>query len=71
MDKLSGKFQCCGSWIKDPVPFGPWIRDPGFGMGKKSRSGSGIRILDEHAGSGIFFTLNPIRDGQIRIRDPG
>ncbi len=32
--------------IRDTVPFEPL--DPGSGMGKKSRSGSGIRVLDEH-----------------------
>jgi hypothetical protein len=30
-----------GSEIGDPVPF--WPLEPGSGMGKKSRSGSGVR----------------------------
>jgi hypothetical protein len=34
---------------RDPVTFCPL--NPGSGMGKKSRSGSGIRIRDEHPGS--------------------
>ncbi len=45
-------------------------------MGKKSRSGSGIRIRDEHFGSHfrelrhIFFRLKYL-NSLIRIRDPG
>jgi hypothetical protein len=38
-----------GSEIGDPVPF--WPLESGSGMGKKSRSGSGVRIRDEHPGS--------------------
>jgi hypothetical protein len=38
-------YQCCGSGIR--CLFDPWILDSGSGMGKKSGSGSGIRIGDE------------------------
>jgi hypothetical protein len=31
-------------WIRNPVPL--WPQDPGSGMGKKSRSGSGMNILN-------------------------
>ncbi len=71
--------------IRDPVPF--WPLDPGSGMGKKSRSRSGIRIQDEHPVSyfrvlrekllGVdvdldFFDLGSgIRDLKIRNRYPG
>ncbi len=39
--------------VADPDPgirglFDPWIQDPGSGMGKKSRSKSGIQIRDKH-----------------------
>jgi hypothetical protein len=56
------------------VPFLPL--DPGSGMGKKS--GTGIRIQDEQPRSYFWiFGLKylkyfmRIRDGKIRIRDPG
>ncbi len=32
--------------IRDPVPFYPWIRDTGSGMGKKSGSGSEMNNRD-------------------------
>jgi hypothetical protein len=68
------KKQCCGSGIRDPVLFDPWIRDPGYGMGRKSASGSGIR--DEQPGSYFlelqnhFFLLKYL-NSLMRIRDPG
>jgi hypothetical protein len=40
--------QCCGSGSGIRCLFDPWIRDR---LGKKSRSGSRIRIRDEHPGS--------------------
>ncbi len=52
-----------GIRIQDPVPFCPLY--PGSGMGKKSRSISGIRIRDEYPGSYFrelrnnFFGLIP------------
>ncbi len=70
-------------WIRDPVPF--WPLDSGSGMGKKSRSGSGMNIPD-HISESLetifwgkihkFFVADPrsfwpwIRDGKIPIRDP-
>ncbi len=36
--------QCCGSRSRDPVPF--LSVDPLSGMGKRSRSGSGMNIPD-------------------------
>jgi hypothetical protein len=52
--------QCCGSGSgMDPVPFRPL--DPGQGIGKKSRSRSGIRNLFHHGsrmkkfGPGIYI----------------
>jgi hypothetical protein len=44
------------------------IRDPGSGMGKKSRSRSGIRIRDEHIDH-ISESLETMRM-RIRIQDP-
>ncbi len=68
--------------IRDSVPFCPL--DPGSGMGKKSGSGSGLRIRDEQPGSYFlelrnnFFGLQYFFDAdpgsgmeKIRIRDPG
>ncbi len=55
-------YQCCESRIRDPVPF--WSLDRGSGMGKKSRSGSGMNIP---AVLRIHDILGWIR---IRIRGP-
>jgi hypothetical protein len=38
--------QCCGSGYRIRCLFYPWIRDPRSRIGKISRSGSGINILD-------------------------
>ncbi len=51
MCKIYG--QCCGSGIRDWVPF--WPLDPGSGMGRKSASGSGMNNPDH-----IFKSLETI-----------
>jgi hypothetical protein len=72
--------QCCGSVIR--CLFDPWNRD-----GKNSGSGSRmnnpdhisesletifwVKILDADPGSGMEKFGYGIRDGKIRIRDPG
>jgi hypothetical protein len=56
--------------------FDPWIRDSGSGMGKKTGSGSGIRIRDDQHGSYFrelrnqFFGLKYL-NYLMWIRDPG
>ncbi len=66
----STKYQCCGSGSGIRCPFDPL--DPGSGMGKKSRSESGIIILDHISESLETFSwvkfLNSLL--RIRIRDP-
>jgi hypothetical protein len=49
-------FQCCGSGSGVRCLFDPWCRDPGSGMGKKSRSGSGMGNIPDH----IFESLETI-----------
>ncbi len=76
--RLVRKKQCCGSGsgILDLVTFWPLVR--GSGMGKKSRSGSGMNILDHISESlETFFELkflNSLMRVRMRIResfDPG
>jgi hypothetical protein len=56
--------------------FDPWIRDPGSGIGKTSRSGSGMNIpyhISESLATFFwvkileFFEADP--DGKIKVRD--
>jgi hypothetical protein len=57
--------QCCGSGSGIRCLFDPWIRDPG-GMGKKSRSGSGMNIPYNIFGLKYLNSLM-----RKRSRDPG
>jgi hypothetical protein len=62
--------------VADPDPGLPFLPlDPGFGMGKKSGSGSGIRIRDEQPESyflelGNHFSGLKYLNSLMRIRDP-
>ncbi len=67
--------QCCGSGSEIRCLF--WPLDPGSGMGEKSRSGSGMNILD-HTSESLetifwvkilkFFNADP---GSGNLLDPG
>jgi hypothetical protein len=65
--------------VADPDPGSGAFLTSGSGMGKKSRSGSGMNIpdhifesFDADQGSGIFFALDPGSGMEkIRIRNPG
>ncbi len=64
-----GEKQCCGSWIRDPMPF--WPLDAGSGWVKiriqirDKLPGSYFRELKNH-----FFDLKYL-NSLMRLRDPG
>jgi hypothetical protein len=73
--------QCSGSEYGIRCLFDPWIQDPGSGMGKKSRSGSGINIPN-HISESLetifvskiqkFFKADPDPGSEIFLTlDPG
>jgi hypothetical protein len=62
---------CCGSGSRILCLFDPWIRDPEFGMGKKSGSGSGKNDPDHISESlETIFGLKYL-NSLMRIRDLG
>ncbi len=52
--------------IRDPVPFDPWMRDPGLVKSQDTESGSGMNN-PAHIETIFLFTLV---NSLMRIRDP-